>query len=308
MGLLRRGTSLCTSSSRGGRAGHRRRSARAHAVPSAAAAPRARGRLPLGAAGRVRAAVAVRRGRAPRRPAPARVGHGRERRRPSCQVTEVALHRAPRRDARRRGGRRPTGRSARSRTRSRPRSARPTSREGVRRERRLWAVACEADQGRASSRLTRATQPRAASRTPQIVIGATRLDPATCSRCVRLAALGCQADAASGEIAPVNRPQESRQPLPYGRCPPPASASFEKVLRVGEGRRLKRLAQQADVHRLARARLPGALRRRAARQDGRAPRSGSRTASRSTSSSSRPTRRCARRAGASRSSACSTSR
>ena len=82
---------------------------------------------------------------------------------------------------------------------------------------------------------------------------------------------------------------------------------LEKVLRIGEGRRLKRLAQQADYiatlepdfQKLSDDELRGtttALRERFDNGD------------RSTSCSSRLTRPCAKRVGAHRSSGCSTSR
>ena len=82
---------------------------------------------------------------------------------------------------------------------------------------------------------------------------------------------------------------------------------LEKVLRFGEGRRLKRLAEQAayittlepDFEELSDDELRG--------EDRRVQASGSRTASRSTSSSSRPSPPSARRASARSGSASSTS-
>ena len=65
---------------------------------------------------------------------------------------------------------------------------------------------------------------------------------------------------------PPGRPESNRYPVRM-----PQLGSLEKVLRFGEGRRLKRLREQADLHRHARAGLRGALRRRARRQDGRVP-------------------------------------
>ena len=82
--------------------------------------------------------------------------------------------------------------------------------------------------------------------------------------------------------------------------------SLEKFLRFGEGRRMKRLQQQAayittlepEFQALSDDELRG--------EDGRVPRAARRTARSSTSCSSRPTPPCARRACASPTSACST--
>ena len=59
--------------------------------------------------------------------------------------------------------------------------------------------------------------------------------------------------------------------------------ALEGLLRMGEGRRLKRLAAAGRLHRVARARLRDALRRGAGRARRSSSGSGSRTARRSTS-------------------------
>ena len=190
------------------------------------------------------------------------------------------------------------------------------------RTRRLWAVAARAD--RASSRC-----PGLAGRR-----GRARRDAGATARCdvdgQAVARHARRRSSAAGEAtwARVRRPGPPARRRRSGRSRrgsrgravatrrrragyPVADAALG-ILREGPSLR-RGAAHEAPrragrVHRDARARLPGALRRRAAREDGRVPRAARERRGRSRTCSSRRTPRCARRASASPTSASSTSR
>ena len=207
--------------------------------------------------------------------------------------------------------------SSRSRPRSSASSRRPT---GPRRS-AATATSGPSPPGGSSSSSCRASTARSSSSRPTatsarcVVDGEQRLrlDPgARAARARRRARAGSTASSGRSRRR-RSRPIEqsgsgaasaSRYPV----CDGPGRGSIEKVLRFGEGRRHEAAAGAGRVHRDARARVPGALRRRAAREDGRVPPAARRTARSSTTCSSRPTPPSARRACASPTSACSTSR
>ena len=194
----------------------------------------------------------------------------------------------------------------------------PYRAEAVRRGRDDLGGRRLADRGRRGCRASRASEVElvgdAGERTPcsstasaafGSIAGARAAGATSCgARRRRRRALGGRAATCCERRGRAARARQAAVPCP--ECP--------QLGDIREGPSLRRRAaheaarRAGRLHRDARARLPEALRRRAAREDGRVPRSGSRTARSSRTCSSRRSPPCARRACASPTSASSTSR